>query len=340
MGGGSYSTDTRATRMAAKLAAGHTTFHYSDQIRSGRVAAKVHDLLDPKWTAGDKSPNAGKIIREVCISDEHPEPTAIAIVLDVTGSNYNAAVAAHAKLPELHGFILRKGYVSDPMISFSATGDANCDRVPLQIGQYESDNRMEETLENIVLEGGGGGQVRETYELAAYYYARHTYLEPWEKQGRKGYVFFIGDEMPYDVVRKGHVQQYIGGGLEANVSTKEIFDELQEKNHVFFLFQAQGAYDESRILPAWRELLGERALVLDDPNAVVETIALTLGLMEGTVTLEDGLEDLSQVSTDLSAVKAAGKALATVGANAGSGAAVATVEGDALDLDGDGAERL
>ena len=39
---------------------------------------------------------------------------------------------------------------TDPQILFGAIGDATCDRVPLQIGQFESDNRMDDDLGRIV----------------------------------------------------------------------------------------------------------------------------------------------------------------------------------------------
>ena len=67
-----------------------------------------------------------------------------------------------------------RGTPSDPQIMFGAIGDATCDRVPLQVGQFESDNRMDDDLGRIVLEGGGGGQMTESYELAMYFMARHT----------------------------------------------------------------------------------------------------------------------------------------------------------------------
>ena len=69
----------------------------------------------------------------------------------------------------------------DPQIMFGAIGDATCDRVPLQIGQFESDNRMDDDLGRIVLEGGGGGQMTESYELAMYFMARHTALDCFDQ---------------------------------------------------------------------------------------------------------------------------------------------------------------
>lgn len=344
MGGGRWTVGTYDAHTTAKAAAGLPTFDYDDDIRAGRKAAAVHELLDPSVVAGPTSPFAGKVMREVVISDEHPNPTAVAVVLDVTGSNIAAARIAHSKLPQLLGLIQRKGYVEDPQINFCAIGDATCDRVPLQIGQFESDNRIDAQLEAMYLEGNGGGQVYETYELAAYFLARHTYQEPLERFGKKGYAFFIGDEKPYAMIRKGNygvgygysghsVQSLIGDQLEADIPTSQIFAELQEKYEVFFLFQAQGSYRPDEILPEWRALLGERALVLEDPAAVCEFIAGVLGMLEGGLSLDEAVDDLKSVGADPRAIAVAGKALARVN----SGGAVVKSEGNLPDLPDGGA---
>lgn len=348
MGGGTWNNTTYTSNVRAARASGRSTFHYSDSIRSGTKAAKPHDLLDPLIKAGPASPFAGKVMREVTISDEHPTPTPIAVMLDVTGSNYAAAQAVHAKLPQLFGLLQRKGYVEDPQVLIGAIGDANSDRVPLQVGQFESDNRIDQMLEAMYLEGNGGGQACETYELGAYFLARHTYLESWHKQGRKGYAIFIGDELPYDMVKRDYgglygpqrhtLESLTGDTLEADVSTKQIFKELQEQYEVFFLFQEQGAYSEATVLPAWRKLLGENALTLRDPNTVCEFIAGLLAIREGGLDLDEVQVDMADAGIDAKAIKAVGKTLALVGG--GSGSAVARTDG-ALDIgDGDGADRL
>lgn len=320
MGGGSWNVNTHRRTLAANQAAGRSTFDYTDQVRAGK-ATKVNKLVDPKQVAGPASPFAGKVMREVCITDEHPNPTAIAVILDVTGSNIEAAKVTHSKLPQLHGLLQRKGYAEDPQILFGAIGDAFTDDFPLQMGQFESDNAMDDQLAAMILEGNGGGQRRETYELAAYFLARHTELEPFTKQGKKGYAIFIGDEMPYPTIKRKYteygnvhtLQSLTGDTLEADVPTKDIFDELQERYEVYFLFQAQsGMYKEEEILPAWRELLGERALVLEDPGAVCEFIAGLLGMNEAGLTTDEVVKDLTQIGADAGATQAAGKALATL----------------------------
>lgn len=343
MGGGTWNVGTYRATTNNRRAAGTPDFDYSARVTSGAAPAVVHPLLDPRAVAGTASPFAGKVMREVVVTPEHPNPTAIAVVLDVTGSNISAAKVAHSKLPLLLGVLQRKAYVDDPQINFMAIGDAYSDDFPLQVGQFESDNRLDEQLNALILEGNGGAQRHETYELAAYYLARHTHQEPLERHGKKGFAFFIGDEMPYETLSRnfttGHyaashtLESLTGDRLESDIPTAQIFEELQAKYEVFFLFQKQGNYRKDEILPAWREYLGERALVLEDPNAVCEVIAGILAMLGGGLEAEEAIADLSALGTDASALKAVGKTLATVQGNS---PAVRT-EGSLPDLhDGDG----
>ena len=348
MGGGSWDVGSYNRTNAANVAAGRSTFDYSSKVASGQVAAQVHDLLDPTKPAGPSSPFAGQVMREVCITDEHPDPTAMLIWLDVTGSNFEAARIVHGKLPSLQAYLREGNFCSDPQINVSAVGDANSDSFPLQFGQFESDNRLDDQIAAIILEGNGGGQQRETYELGAYMAARHVHQEPYELCGKKGFVFFIGDEMPYLTIdndysrghwRGGHtLKSLTGDELSEPLSAATVFAELMEKNHVFFLFQEQGSYRRSEIVPAWEDLIGkERVISLTDPQLVVEVIAALVARFEG------GLDD---AATSRAMIKAGGnsavvtsavKALATVGSASGTGR-LATTSGT-VDTDGEGADR-
>jgi hypothetical protein len=333
------------SRRAARKAAGVGAFAHTDRIRTG-AAAKVHELLDPLTKAGDTSKFVGQVMREVCITEANPYPTAIAFIMDVTGSNYDAAVDTHAKLPQMQGVLQRTG-IPDPQILIGATGDATSDRVPLQIGQFESDNRIDAQIEALYLEGNGGSQRHETYELAAYYLWKHTYLEPYHQQGRKGYAFFVGDEMPYDAVRNDYntgrlgvhhtLESLTGDRIQADIPTEEVFKGLQEQYEVFFLFQRQGAYREEQILPAWRPLLGENVVILEDPNTVCEFIAGLLAMREGDVDINDVAGVLGNAGFDKDAIASVSKTLAV--AAKGGGGPLVTTQGT-LDLDGGGADRL
>lgn len=332
MGGGAWTTDTYTRRAAAKSAAGKSTFDYSDTAHRTRVF-NVHPDLDPAWKAGNASPFAGKPVRESRDSDEHPESLPIAVLFDVTGSMGRIPQALQAKLPKLYGLLLEKGYVEHPQILFGAIGDATCDRVPLQIGQFESDNRADDNLENFILEGGGGGQTHESYELGAYFMARHTETDAWDKRGKKGYLFFIGDERNYPKVNAKMAASLIGVGPQEDISTEALYLELQQKWEVYFLFAEQGSYSAEEIIgqldpisgdPTWRMLLSQNALVLEDAEAVCETIALAIGLAEGTIDLEEGIGHLKEIGTTSETTEAVGKALATVAASAPGKVAVAS----------------
>jgi len=212
--------------------------------------------------------------------------------------------------------LLRNGYATDPQIMFGAIGDATCDRVPLQIGQFESDNRMEEHLGNIVLEGGGGGQMTESYELAMHFMARHTSIDCFEKRGRRGYLFIIGDEMAYPRINPKEVRRFIGDDLREPITTEAMLAELRRSFDVYYIMPtAAGWGGDAEILGYWRKLLGQYVIELDDLDAVCETIALTVGLGEESIDLDAGLADLVEVGSP--AGPSVGKALAPLGAGRG-----------------------
>lgn len=309
MGSGRWSTDTYAAAAAYRRSTGRDAFDYDAAMR--RTTARS------AWTPRDDLNPFGVGIRESRDSAEHPESLAIAVLFDVTGSMGYVPRRLQEKLPQLFGLLQRKGYVQHPQILFGAIGDATCDRVPLQVGQFESDNRMDIQLGHILLEGGGGGQMTESYELAAYFMARHTSIDCLEKRGKRGYLFIIGDETNYPAVKAREVQEVIGGKLRQNLSTDAIFAELKRIFDVYFILPAGTSYaGNGEVLTHWRRLLGQNVLELDDLDAVCETIAVTIGLGEGTIDLAEGLGDLRELGSG--AETSVGKALAKVSVTSGS----------------------
>ncbi|GAA4928641.1 hypothetical protein [Actinoplanes utahensis] len=283
MGSGNWSTDVYSAAANYRAATGASAFAYSDG-----GARTVHPDLDPH----------GVFMRESRDSDEHPFSTPIAVLFDVTGSMGHVPRALQTKLPQLLGLLTRKNYAIDPQIMFGAIGDATCDRAPLQVGQFESDNRMDEQLEKIVLEGGGGGQKHESYELALYFMARHTVLDSMINRGRRGYLFLIGDEMPYPRVKPREVKAVIGDELAEPIPIEAILAELKRKFDVYYIIPTAAHHSGDReILSRWRKLLGQNVLELDDLDAVCETIALTVGLGEDAIDLHEGLDDLTDVGS-------------------------------------------
>jgi hypothetical protein len=212
MGGGQYSLDIAREYRSA----GNAAF----QQPAAQVAkADVHPALSPY----------GKR-REV------NNVTPVIVALDVTRSRGDDTKLMYEKLPQLMGQIELKGYTENPGISFAAVGDATCDRAPLQVGQFEADNRLDQVLERIWIEEGGGGTGQESYELAAYFYSRTNTVRLLKGTGKKGYCFFVGDEGFYPKVDRGQVKRIIGDDLPADLDSAEAFRALAEKFHVFLLF--------------------------------------------------------------------------------------------------------
>ncbi|KXO99057.1 Uncharacterised protein (plasmid) [Tsukamurella tyrosinosolvens] len=311
MGNGNWSDNAYNAAATFRSRSGVSDFGYSDSTRSlSRAQWKAQTDLDPK----------GVTVRESRDSAEHPESTPMAVLFDVTGSMGSVPVTMQKQLAKLHGLLLRKGYATDPQIMFGAIGDADTDRVPLQVGQFESDNRMDEQLRNIFLEGNGGGQKSESYELAAYFLARHTATDSWEKRGRKGYLFIIGDELNKPRLQAKHIRNIIGDDVHEDIDVASIYRELQEKWEVFFILPKQTSYfDDPQVRGHWKGILNERVLFLDDPAAVCDLIGVTVGMLEQVVDLDEGLADLADVGS--SAGGAVGRALAPL---AGSAVASAT----------------
>jgi hypothetical protein len=281
MGSGRWSADVYEAAERYRSAAGRSAFAYSDE-----GARTVHPQLDPRKAR----------VRESRDSGEHPRSTAIAVLFDVTGSMGHVPRQLQVRLPDLFEVLLHRGYATDPQVLFGAIGDATCDRVPLQIGQFESDNRMDENLGRIVLEGGGGGQRTESYELAMYFMARHTDLDCVNRRGRRGYLFIIGDEMPYPVVQPEEVRRVIGDNLAEPIRTEAIVAELTQLYDVYFILPAGASYaGDQEILSYWRRLLGPNVIELDDLAAVSETIALTVGVGERAVSPDQARRDLVEV---------------------------------------------
>lgn len=232
MGGGSYDGDvgtrTRSTQ--------REVFTYRGYEGGDTEAAR-----NPEKRECHKDLNIKKKNRECRDSRDHPETTPIFVAFDVTRSRGDDTKVIYAKLPMFIGQAIMRNYVSHPTICFGAIGDASvangipCDKAPIQVGQFESDNRLDENLAKIWLEEGGGGTGQESYELMAYFAARHTILDA-NTRGKKGYLFFLGDEGFYPKVSRDQVKKWIGDNLPEDIDSKQIFAELQQKYHVFLIF--------------------------------------------------------------------------------------------------------
>lgn len=300
MGGSSYSDDFYNDRVADRAATGTPTFSHDHDIKVGKAAATAHSALDPKG-----------VTRESRDSDAHPESTAIGVVFDVTGSMARVPITLQKKLPQLMGLLLRKGYIPDPQILFAAVGDFTSDKVPLQVGQFESGIEMDDDITKIYLEGGGGGSKEESYLDALYFFAKHTSTDCFEKRGKKGYLFLIGDEKPYPKVSKAELLSIFGDTVQDDLTAQQVVALAAEKWEIFFVIpNGTSYYSEPWLKDTWAGLINpEHVLKLEDPDAVCEAIGVAIGLLEGTATADGMAADLKDVGAHGSIVDAATSAL-------------------------------
>ncbi|GGK39928.1 hypothetical protein GCM10011591_09440 [Nocardia camponoti] len=274
------------------------TYRARNGIDDFGYTARMRDQDYNTWHAHPSLDPFDVAYRESRDSAEHGNSLPVVVLFDVTGSMGRVPRIMQTKLAKLHGLLAARGYADDPQVCFGAIGDAESDRVPLQIGQFESDNRMDDQLREILLEGGGGGQKSESYELAAYFVARHMVTDAWEKRGKRGYLFLIGDELNKPRLTARHIRAVIGDHVDTDVSVESIYRVLAERWNVYFILPNESSYYlDPEIADHWSGLLGERFLKLEDPGAVCELIALAIGLGEQRVKLDEGLADLRDLGS-------------------------------------------
>jgi hypothetical protein len=300
MGGGSWSHDYYEDVAKERATSGASTFAYHDAVKSKPISEqKVHARLDPK----------GVRVRESRDSLEHPESLPIAIILDVTGSMQRVPVGVQKSLPNMHKLASKVG-IRDAHFLFGAIGDEFADRGSLQIGQFESDNRMDEDLEHFWLEGGGGTYGEESYQNVFYFFARHTEIDSLIKRNKKGYLFILGDELPFPTVRGTFVEDLLGYTLQGgNIPTEEIVKECQQKYNIFFVIprDTSGGSNTS-VSRYWEKLLGaENVLHMESATDICELVTTTVGICEGLTNFQDAkilLKDAGVSATATSHIEA------------------------------------
>lgn len=259
-----------------------TTTNYISKSRNEVFSHHVNEKLDPRNVKVGKGERTGLKLRESIISDENPNPTPIILGLDVTGSM--GAVAeqiAKNELPKLMAQIHETGVVSDPHVMFMGIDDVFAQgHGALQVSYFEPDLRIVEQLRQMWLVGNGGGNGSESYDLAWYFAGHHTYLEGFEKQGRKGFLFTFGDEpAPFQVVNKRELEIIFGPGNYENTAPKESLRAAQEKFQVFHIVVEHGRNRSMR--ETWTDMLGNNAIFLRDTKYLTDVVIAIMAIANG-----------------------------------------------------------
>lgn len=264
--------------------------NYANSNVFGKTASQIYTSRKMK----DEFDPIG-VLRESRDSDEHPESTPIIIGLDVTGSMEDILNEVAQQLGDLVTEILERKPVSDPQIMFNAIGDSHCDSYPFQCTQFESDIRIAEQLTQLYFERGGGGNGFESYPLAWYFAANHTSCDNYEKRGKKGFLFTMGDDSYPRTLKSDELTDIFGDRLEGatEMTMNEVLTQASRKWEIFHLCLKQGwnmagvgwgnqpGEEENRIVGDWTRLLGERAIPVSDYTKIPQIIVSILERMAG-----------------------------------------------------------
>lgn len=273
MGWGSWTSEDWKKYSSAKKV------YSSKRVEDIYAATCLDERFNPK----------GIKYRESCDSVDNPNSTAIIVGLDVTGSMSGVLDTVVKKLNILVEEIYRRKPVPDPHLMFMGIGDTAYDDAPLQVTQFEADIRIAEELTSIWFEKGGGGNLVESYTLPWYFAANHTKIDCFEKRGKKGFLFTIGDELPPDVITSKEIKKVIGDRIKYNkITSNELLNQVSRMYEVFHLIIKEG-YNCSSIgiettRDKWSKLLGQRAIVISDCDKIPEIIVSTLQIFSGQST--------------------------------------------------------
>jgi hypothetical protein len=259
--------------------------NYSNRaVTNNYHTASTHEIFKQRNINSAMTPYGIKV-RESRDSSEHPESLAIVLGLDVTGSM--GSIPHHLVkegLPLMVDKITKKG-ILHPQILFLGIGDHEYDNSPLQVGQFESsDELLEKWLTTVFLEGGGGGNLGESYLLAWYFAAYHTSIDCLEKRNQKGFLFTIGDEPVLPTVPKKVLSELMGSGQYDDFTAHRLFEEANKKYHTYHIHVKEtSAGSRRKTIDDWQQLLRDNLLVVDRYTEIPDLIASKVNLNQGSV---------------------------------------------------------
>jgi len=250
MGAGSWS----ASSFASYSVANNKSY---DEV-TGRVFGQV---FTKKGMDARLDPKNFKI-RECLDTEEHPNTVPVILALDVTGSMGSSC----KETAETLGIIMTNLYKKYKDIEFCVMGigDLAYDGAPIQMSQFESDVRIAEALDNIYIEGGGGGNRYESYTAAWWMALNRTKLD-CHKRGKKGIIITLGDEPMNPYLPADKLKNATSDPVQADVNTPELYEEVSKKFDIYHIAVGDSAnmykHYAMEITGTFGQLLGDRLKV-------------------------------------------------------------------------------
>ena len=267
------------------MGGGGTYYDRDVTDKTQRTSRGFSTVAEEKLSRDRADPALRPYKRKIICNNKSP----IVFAFDVTGSMGNLPKIIYDKMPMIAGQIVEQGYLDDPIVSLAAIGDILCDEAPIQIGDFALVRNLDEWLQRIWLEGGGGGHAKESYEFTIYFYARNCEIPNAETP------FFIitGDEGFREKLLATDLRERFGGEHES-IDSQTVFEELKQKfqNNVFLVHRYYSGAD-AKIVKQWEDTLGkEKVIRLGSDLAIADTILGIFALVTGSRTLDEYLQDM------------------------------------------------
>lgn len=231
-------------------------------------------------------------MRESRDSEDSPAATPIIIGFDSTGSmGYLAAEIAKNSLNKTATMILEKRPVTDPHIMCAAF-TAPDSGIPMQVTQFEADIRVVEQLLDFVLAGGN----LYSYDALVWYFAlKHTSTDCFEKRGKKGFLFCIGDEIgdkgDEEILSSKDILKCFRDDGAKGYKTRELAALVSERYEIFHIITGSCTTDALR---TWEPLLPGRNAVIEPANIeFLAEVMISLMQMAGGASAADVLSQWS-----------------------------------------------
>ncbi|KYK25449.1 hypothetical protein AYK26_05935 [Euryarchaeota archaeon SM23-78] len=193
--------------------------------------------------------------KEIFSDSENP----LIVAVDVTGSMERWPAEIFDRLPLLYQTLSQ--YRPDLEVCFAAIGDAYSDEYPLQINNFGKGVALEDHINALYPEGGGGGQIHETYELFGHYILNHCKTP----KAKNPFLLIFGDEKFYENVNPDQAEHFMGYRPEKAIESKSMWKNLMQKFNMFYLQKPYGWGDNNSITQSvtdtWAEAIGKQRII-------------------------------------------------------------------------------
>lgn len=235
---------------------------YSYRLGSVAADAAVRERESGPRTYDHRAvPNEKIVDAKKRISTASRNPLIVAV--DVTGSMAHWPFEIFDRLPLLFNTLSQ--YRSDLEICFAAIGDAGCDQWPLQVTTFAAGFDLEQLLNSLYGEGGGG-DAPESYGLFAHWVNTHVDIPALDEPP---FLIVFGDVTMHPTVPQGQIAHYLGDEVRGDVDALQAWQQVSRRWNTWFLRRPTGK-PQDIVDQQWGQAIGAQKImhIADEQRAV------------------------------------------------------------------------